>query len=112
MNFLKKILAFFTGKKEDKKSSAYQVALNQIQSNKSDMMPSDILGFSEPLRSALNAMIRLGRFSLTEFTEKLGFTREETKNIADALAQRKLFEIAKYSTAEETYYVADRKSVV
>lgn len=106
MNFLKKILAFFTGKKEDKKSSAYQVALNQIQSNKSDMMPSDILGFSEPLRSALNAMIRLGRFSLTEFTEKLGFTREETKKIAEALAQRKLFEIAKYSTAEETYYTA------
>lgn len=86
--------------------SPYELAMNQIQANKTDMMPSDILGFSEPLRSALNAMIRLGRFSLTEFTEKLGFTREETKNIAAALAQRKLFEIATYSTAEETYYVA------
>lgn len=107
MNLLKKIQEFFTGKKKEQTSlSAYQVALNQIQANKTDMMPSDILGFSEPLRSALNAMVRLGRFSLTELTEKLGFTREQTKNIADALVQRKLFEVATYSTAEETFYIA------
>jgi hypothetical protein len=105
--FLKKFKEFFTGKKEDSmKPSPYELALNQIQANKSDMMPSDILGFSEPLRSALNTMIRLGRFSLTEFTEKLGFTREETKKIAEALAQRKLFEIANYSNEKETFYVA------
>lgn len=86
--------------------SPYELALNQIQANKKDMMPSDILGFSEPLRSALNAMIRLGRFSLSEFTEKLGFTREETKNVADALVQRKLFEVASYSNEKETFYLA------
>jgi hypothetical protein len=104
---LKKFMEFFTGKKEDNVSlSPYELALNQIQANKTDMMPSDILGFSEPLRSALNAMVRLGRFSLTEFTTQLGFTREQTKNIADALVQRKLFEIATYSTEKETYYVA------
>jgi len=88
------------------KPSPYELALKEIQAGKTDMMPSDILAFAEPLRSAVNAMIRLGRFSLTEFTEKLGFTREQTKNIADALVQRKLFEIAKYSTAEETFYIA------
>lgn len=105
--FLKKLKEFFTGNKEDStKPSPYELALNQIQANKSDMMPSDILGFSEPLRSALNAMVRLGRFSLTEFTEKLGFTREETKTIAEALVKRKLFEIANYSNEKETFYVA------
>lgn len=88
------------------KSSPYELALKQIQANKADMMPSDILGFSEPLRSALNAMVRLGRFSLTEFTEKLGFTREETKIIANALVKRKLFEVASYSNEQETFYVS------
>ncbi|MBL8050194.1 MAG: hypothetical protein JNM46_03150 [Anaerolineales bacterium] len=86
--------------------SPYELALKQIQSGQTDLMPSDILAFSEPLRSAVNAMVRLGRFSLTEFTEKLTFTREETKNIADALVKRKLFEIASYSNEKETFYLA------
>ncbi len=87
-------------------STPYELALQEIQSGQTDLMPSDVLSFSEPLRSAVNAVVRLGRFSLTEFTEKLGFTREETKNIANALVKRNLFEVAKYSTAEETYYTA------
>jgi hypothetical protein len=107
MDLLKKFKAFFTGKKEESMSlSPYQLALKEIQSGKTDIMPSDILAFSEPLRSAVNAMVRLGRFSLTEFTEKLGFTREETKMIADALVTRKLFEVASYSNEQETFYIS------
>ncbi|KXK13874.1 MAG: hypothetical protein UZ14_CFX002001434 [Chloroflexi bacterium OLB14] len=87
-------------------SVPYELVLQEIQSGQTDLMPSDVLAFSEPLRSAINAMVRLGRFSLTEFTEKLPFTREETKNIANALVKRKLFEVASYSTEEETYYLA------
>ena len=103
---LKKLKEFFTSKKKDGLShSPYQRAMKEIQGGKSDIMPSDILSFSEPLRSAVNHMVRLGRFSLTEFTEKLTFTRAETKNIANALVQRKFFELAKYSTAEETFYI-------
>ncbi|MFN3491921.1 MAG: hypothetical protein ACK40V_06840 [Anaerolineales bacterium] len=86
--------------------SPYELALKEIQSGQTDIMPSDVLAFSEPLRSAVNAMIRLGRFSLTEFTEKINFTREETKHIADALVQRKLFEVASYSNEQETFYLA------
>jgi hypothetical protein len=105
--FLKKLKEFFTGKKEDTmKPSPYELALKEIQSGQTDIMPSDILAFSEPLRSAVNAVVRLGRFSLTEFTEKLTFTREETKNIADALVKRKLFEIVSYSNDKETFYIA------
>jgi len=105
--FLKKLKEFFTGKKEDStKPSPYELALKQIQSGQTDIMPSDILSFSEPLRSAVNAMVRLGRFSLTEFTEKLTFTRAETKIIADALVKRKLFEVASYSNEQETFYTA------
>jgi hypothetical protein len=105
--FLKKLKEFFTGKiAKPINASPYELALQQIQAGKNDMMPSDVLAFSEPLRSAVNAMIRLGRFSLTEFTEKLGFTREQTKTIAEALTKRKLFEIAKYSNETETFYTA------
>src|SRR5262245_34785276 len=105
--FLKKLKEFLSGKREDNSGlPAYELAMKQIQSGQTDIMPSDVLAFSEPLRSAVNIMIRLGRFSLTEFTEKLTFTREETKNIADALVTRKLFEVVTNTTGPETFYTA------
>ena len=81
----------------------YLIALRELASQE-DIRPSDIVLFSEPLRSALNFAIRAGRFSLTEFEEKLGFTREESKRIADVLVVRNLFEVTRFSTAEETHY--------
>jgi hypothetical protein len=82
----------------------YEIAIKELEARTEDLRPSDVVLFSEPLRSALNFAIRLGRFSLTEFQEKLGFTREETKTIADLLVKLNLFEITRFSTAEETYY--------
>jgi hypothetical protein len=82
----------------------YKLALKELEASAEDIRPSDIISFSEPLRSALNSMIRLGRFSLTEFTEKLGFTQGETKMIADILVKRNLFDVIKPATPEETYY--------
>ena len=85
--------------------SVYQTVLKELELRVEDIRPSDIVLFSEPLRSALNYAVRLGRFSQTEFAEQLGeFTREEAKRIADILVERNLFEVTKFSTAEETYY--------
>jgi hypothetical protein len=84
--------------------SLYKITLKELETSTEDIRPSDIILFSEPLRSALNFVIRLGRFSLTEFAEKLGFTRDETKKIADVLVERDLFEVTKFSTAKETFY--------
>jgi hypothetical protein len=86
--------------------SLFELAIKELEERKEDIRPSDVVLLSEPLRSALNFVIRLGRFNLTEFTEKLGFSREETKRIADLLVKRNLFEVAKYSTEQETYYEA------
>jgi len=83
--------------------TSYEIALKELASQE-DIRPSDIVLFSEPLRIALNFAIRAGRFSLTEFEEKLGFTREESKKIADILVGRNLFEVTRFSTAEETHY--------
>ena len=82
----------------------FETAIKELEASVEDIRPSDVVSFSEPLRSALNFVIRLGRFSLTEFAEKLEFTREETKKIADLLVARNLFEVSKFSNAEETFY--------
>ncbi len=82
----------------------FENAIKELQARTEDVRPSDVILFSEPLRTALNAVIRLGRFSLTEFAEKLEFTREQTKQIADILVQRNLFSVSRFSNAEETFY--------
>lgn len=84
----------------------YQVAIRELEEREDDLRPSDVVMLSEPLRSALNTMIRLGRFSLTEFNENLPFTREEVKQIADLLVKRNLFELSRFATEEEPYYNA------
>jgi hypothetical protein len=82
----------------------YEIAIRELEARIEDIRPSDIVLFSEPLRSALNFAIRLGRFSLTEFAEKLEFTREETKKIADILVKLNLFEVTRFSIPDEIYY--------
>ncbi len=84
--------------------SIYQTVLRELELRVEDIRPSDIVLFSEPLCSALNFAVRVGSFSLTEFTERLKFTREEAKKIADLLVERSLFEVNKYSNEKETYY--------
>lgn len=84
----------------------FENSIKELEERKEDLRPSDVVLFSEPLRSALNHVIRLGRFSLTEFTEKLNFTREQSKQIADLLIARNLFEVSRFSNVEETYYEA------
>ena len=85
--------------------STYRSIVKELKLRVEDIRPSDIVMFSEPLRSALNSAVRLKRFSLTEFAEWFeGFSREEAKGIADLLVERNLFEVTKFSTEEETYY--------
>jgi len=84
--------------------SFFDQALKELTEGKDDIRPSDIVLYSEPLRSALNFVIRLGRFSLTEFAEKLEFSREDTKKLSDILVARNLFVVSRFSNAEETFY--------
>lgn len=86
--------------------SLFELAIKELEERQEDVRPSDIVLFSEPLRSALNTVIRLGRFSLTEFTELLPFSREEAKRLADLLIQRNLFELSRFATEAEPYYEA------
>jgi predicted transcriptional regulator len=87
-------------------NTVYETMVKELKASTEDIRPSDIVLFSEPLRSVLNFVNRLGRFSLTEFNEKLEFKREEAKKIADILVERNLFEVSKFSNDEETFYVS------
>jgi len=85
----------------------FETAIKELEARQEDIRPSDVVLFSEPLRSAVNFVIRLGRFSLTEFHEKLPeFSREEVKRIADLLIQRHLFDLSRFATEAEPYYEA------
>jgi hypothetical protein len=84
--------------------TSYEIAIKELEARTEDIRPSDVVLFSEPLRSALNYAIRLGRFSLTEFAEKLEFTREEAKKVADLLVKLNLFEITQFSIPDEFHY--------
>ena len=85
--------------------SPYETAFKDLSSRTEDVRPSDVVLFSEPLRSALNFVIRVGRFTLTDFTLKLGFTRYQSKKLADLLVERHLFVITPNpSKPEETFY--------
>jgi len=84
----------------------FELAVKELEAGTEDIRPSDIVSYSEPLRSALNFVIRLKRFSLTEFGEQLPFTREEVKQLADLLVKRNLFELSRFATEEEPYYNA------
>lgn len=85
----------------------FETAIRELEARKEDIRPSDVVFFPEPLRSAVNFVVRLKRFSLTEFHEKLpDFTREEAKRIADLLIQRHLFDLSRFATEEEPYYEA------
>lgn len=79
-------------------------ALQELKAGAEDIRPSDVVMFSEPLRSVLSSAVRRGQISLTELAEQLEFTREQTSQVADILVARNLFRLSPRSTDEEPYY--------
>jgi len=91
--------------------SLFENTIRELEARKDDIRPSDIIMFSEPLRSALNFVIRLGRFSLGQLAEKLEFTQEQTSKIIEILIQRKLIVVSSLSTNKETFYESRHSSL-
>lgn len=93
--------------------SPYETALRELSAGAGNIKPSDVIFFSEPLRSALNFVIRLRRFPLSVFGEKLGFTPEQTQEIARLLTERQLFHPQPETTeAGEAVYEARHSAPV
>lgn len=85
-------------------AATYKKIIRELEASQEDIRPSDVILFSEPLRSALNFVICLGRFSLSEFIEKLEATREQGTRISDLLVKRNLFVVSRFSNPEETFF--------
>jgi hypothetical protein len=92
--------------------SPYEIAVRELSSRTEDIRPSDVVLFSEPLRSGLNFVIRLGRFTLTDFSEKLGLTRYQAKKIASILVERHLFVILPDPSRPDEIFYESRPSAL
>jgi len=82
----------------------FERALQELKSGNEDIRPSDVVVFSEPLRSALNQAIRVGRISLTDFLKLLDLDREQGKQIISILVERHLFFISTFTSQVDTFY--------
>ncbi len=82
----------------------FERTLSELKAVKEDIRPSDVIVFSEPLRSALNFALRIGRISLTDFAKQLDLEREKAKQIAEQLVVRNLFKPSPFSNAKEIFY--------
>ena len=78
--------------------------LDELRARTDDIRPSDVVGFSEPLRSTLNFALRIGRISLTELVGMLEIEREPARQIAGFLVARNLLHVSAQSSESETYY--------
>jgi hypothetical protein len=85
-------------------SEQFKLALQELGSQKEDIRPSDVVIFSEPLRSALNNAVRLGSISLTDFAKELDLDRGQAAQISELLVARNLFRVSDTSNERETYY--------
>jgi hypothetical protein len=82
----------------------FERTLQELQAGTDDIRPSDVVVFSEPLRSTLNLAVRWERISLTEFAKELEIERGQAKQIAEILLTRNLFRPSPLSDDQETYY--------
>ena len=82
----------------------FESALQELKAGKEDIRPSDVVVYSEPLRSVLNSALRLGRISLTDLARQLELKREQAKQIADLLVTRNLFHVSTFSPENEIFY--------
>lgn len=78
--------------------------LRELRERKEAIRPSDIVLFPEPLRSALNFAIRIGRISLTDFSNMIKLDVSQTRQLAELLVERNLLHVSSFSNDKETFY--------
>jgi len=82
----------------------FERALQELRVGQEDIRPSDVVVFSEPLRSSLSQAIRIGRISLTDFSKLLGAEREQAQQIISILVERHLFFVSAFTSETDTFY--------
>lgn len=88
----------------DSDSEEFKRILGELKGGTEDIRPSDVVTFSEPLRSTLNHAIRDGIISLTDFAAHLQIEKEQARKVAEILIKRQLFVVSALSNEKETHY--------
>jgi hypothetical protein len=78
--------------------------LQELEISNEPIRLSDVVMFSEPLRSTLNFALETKRFNLTDLTEQLKFTRDESRRIAALLIERGFLNIQSSPYDDEPEY--------
>jgi hypothetical protein len=82
----------------------FEQIIQELESSKEAIRLSNVVMFSEPLRSTLSFALQAKRFSLTELTEQLKFTRDQSRRIAELLAERGFLKILSGPYNQEPEY--------
>ena len=82
----------------------FERALQELKAGRGDIRPSDVVTFSEPLRSALNQAVQIGRISLADFLKLLELDRDQGKQIISILVERHLFFLSAFTSPTDTFY--------
>ena len=82
----------------------FERAIKELKAGKEDIRPANVNTFSEPLRSALNQAIQIGRISLTDFSKLLEVGRDQGQQIITILVKRHLFYLSAFTSPKDTYY--------
>jgi hypothetical protein len=82
----------------------FEQIIQELETSRETIRLSDVVMFSEPLRSTLNFALRVKHFNLTELTEQLKFTSEQSRQIAALLVERGFLKILSSPYDEEPEY--------
>jgi len=82
----------------------FEHLLQELKASKEDIRPSEVVFFSEPLRTALNQAVRIGKISLTDFAKLLEAKQEQAQQLIDILVERHLLHPSAFTSPTETYY--------
>ena len=82
----------------------FEHSLQELKARKEDIRPSDVVVFSEPLRSVLNQAVRIGRISLSDLAKQLEIAPGEARQIVEELIARHLFQISAFSSEKDVFY--------
>jgi len=84
--------------------SLFEQIIQELESSKEAIRSADVVMFSEPLRSTLNFALQTKRFNLTQITEELKFTREQSRRIVALLVERSFLKILSSPYDQEPEY--------
>jgi len=89
---------------DEKTNERFKLIISELKAGSEDIRPSDVVTYSEPLRSALNLAVRNAMMSLTELEKELQIGHEQAREVAELLVARHLFVKSALSNEKETFY--------